>query len=210
MINLNVPYLRDTEIALVADGIRSKNNITSIPVNIEGLIENKFQADIVPVPDMRKNLDFEGSSSQDLGTVYVDEFVYKQRPYRYRFTIAHELGHIVLHPDYFGKLKFTSIVEWTKVVNEIDQRDYSKMEYQAYAFAGQILVPTEFLRPEFSKQLYLYKSQIKEAQEKGFRRDDYVDTVLDEIAYSLSPRFEVSTDVLSRRMRSESLEQEIL
>ena len=84
------------------------------------------------------------------------------------------------------------------------------MEYQAYAFAGQILVPIEFLRIEFKTQLSLLNGQLEEARRQGLERDDYVHTVLDEIAYSLSPRFEVSSNVLSRRIKFESFEQEIL
>jgi len=210
MINLNVPYLDDTVIASNADRIRNDNNVTSIPVNIEGLIENTFQADIVPVPNMQKDLDLEGSSSADLTVIYVDESVYKQRYYRYRFTLAHELGHIVLHPDYFGKFKFSSIIEWIKVVNEINPHDYSRMECQANIFAGQILVPAKLLRIEFETQLSLVGNQIKEAQRQGLKRENYVHAVLDEIAYSLSPRFEVSGEVLSIRIKNESLEQEIL
>ncbi len=209
MINLNIPYLRNAEIAFEADKVRNVNNFTSIPVNIEGLIENSFQVDIVPIPDMQRNLDLEGASSPDLTTIYVDDFVYKRNLFRYRFTIAHELGHMVLHPEYFVKLEFSSIVEWTKVINEINPDDYARMEYQAYAFAGQLLVPTRFLRTEFESELDLCGSQIEMAKKSGFGRDQYMNSVLDAIAFKLSPKFEVSTDVLSRRIKAEPLEQEI-
>jgi len=83
------------------------------------------------------------------------------------------------------------------------------MEYQAYTFAGQILVPPEFLRVEFNEQLRLREPQIEQARSNGLSRDDYVPTVLNGIAYGLSPRFEVSTEVLSKRIKFECLEQEI-
>jgi len=37
----------------------------------------------------------EGFISGDLNVIYVDELIYDQRPARYRFTLAHEIGHDV-------------------------------------------------------------------------------------------------------------------
>ena len=95
------------------------------------------------------------------------------------------------------------------MVDQLYPADHSKMEYQAYTFAGQILVPPEFLRVEFNEQLRLREPQIEQARSNGLSRDDYVPTVLNGIAYGLSPRFEVSTEVLSKRIKFECLEQEI-
>jgi hypothetical protein len=95
------------------------------------------------------------------------------------------------------------------VVEEINSWDRDKMEYQANMFAGFVLVPTEFLITEFKKQLHLYESQIDQAQSNGYSRDDYVPIILDGIADGLSPEFEVSTGVLSRKIKFLSLEKEI-
>lgn len=209
MINLNVSYLSDAYIASVACSFLKENDLASIPVNIEHVIESNCRMDIVPLPGLQRVFDIEGLSTPDFSTIYVDQFVYEQRYYRYRFTLAHELGHKVLHQKYLSKLKFSSIAEWKNTLDQINPSDHSKMEYQGYAFAGLVLVPLEFLRTEFKEQLRLLKPQIEQAQSNGLSRDDYVRTVLDEIAYGLSPRFEVSTDVLSRRIEFESLEQSI-
>lgn len=209
MINLNVPYLSDAYIASVACSFLKKNDLASIPINIEYIIEFKHGMDIVPLPGLQSWFDIEGFSTSDFSTIYTDQFVYEQRPYRYRYTLAHELGHKVLHQEYLSKLKFSSISEWVNVVDQLDPADHSKMEYQAYTFAGLVLVPPELLRAEFTNQLSLHAHQITQARSKGINRDDYVDTVVSEIAYGLSPTFEVSTGVLSRRIKFESLDQEI-
>ena len=83
------------------------------------------------------------------------------------------------------------------------------MEYQAYTFAGMVLVPAQFLRTTFNEQLRLYESQIEQAKSNGLSRGDYVHTVLDKMVYDLSPKFEVSMNVLFRRIEFESLEKEI-
>ena len=91
----------------------------------------------------------------------------------------------------------------------MDESDRSKMEYQAYMFAGMILVPKEILRVEFNKQLCLFESQLEQARSNGIGRDAYVHTLLDAIAHVLSRKFEVSTDVLGRRIEFERLQEDI-
>lgn len=207
MINLNVPFLSDAYIASVADSFLKQNHLISIPINIEYIIESNYRMDIVPIPSLKTAFDIEGCSAFDFTAIYVDQYVYEQRYNRYRFTLAHELAHKIMHHEYYNKLKFSSISDWASLVEQIDENDRSKMEYQAYMFAGLVLVPPEFLRIEFDKQLRLFESQIEQARSNGLSRDDYVPTVLDGIAYGLSPRFKVSTGVLSRRIKNESLEQ---
>jgi len=43
----------------------------------------------------------EGFISGDLNVIYVDELIYDQRPARYRFTLAHEIGHDVFPINQF-------------------------------------------------------------------------------------------------------------
>ena len=209
MINLNVPYLNNAYIVSVADSFLKQNQLVSIPVNIEYVIESNYRMDIVPLPNLKMAFDIDGFSTSDFNAIYVDQFVYEQRYHRFRFTLAHELGHKVLHQEYLSKLKFSSIAEWKNVVNQLNPSDHSKMEYQAYMFAGMVLVPAKLLRVEFKEQLRLLETQIEQASSNGLSRDDYVPTVLNEIAYGLSSRFEVSIEVLSRRIEFECLEQEI-
>jgi Zn-dependent peptidase ImmA (M78 family) len=91
----------------------------------------------------------------------------------------------------------------------MDESDRSKMEYQAYMFAGMILVPKEILRAEFNKQLTLIQSHIEQAQSNGISREDYLPVMTDAIANVLSPKFEVSRSVLIKRIQFERFDQEI-
>ena len=52
MIKLNVPYLKDSDIASVADSFLKQNHVISIPVNIEYVIESRYRMDIVPTPGL--------------------------------------------------------------------------------------------------------------------------------------------------------------
>jgi len=164
MINLNVPYLADAYIASAADSFLRQNGLTSIPVNIEHVIEFNYRMDIVPIPSLKTAFDIEGCSAFDFTAIYVDQYVYEQIYNRYRFTLAHELAHKIMHHEYYNKLKFSSVSEWANVVDQLDPLDHSKMEYQANMFAGLVLVPPEFLRVEFKKQSCLFEPQIEQTR----------------------------------------------
>ena len=58
---------------------------------------------------------------------------------RLRFTLAHELGHLLLHANYYSFDDDISL----KVINE-------KLEYEADYFAACFLLPAE----TFSKDIY--------------------------------------------------------
>jgi len=62
--------------------------------------------DIVPMPGLHALIETDGFITSDLREIFVDEFVYQSRLGRYRFTLAHELGHSVLHRDVFRKEAF--------------------------------------------------------------------------------------------------------
>ncbi|MBS3918141.1 MAG: hypothetical protein KG012_04570 [Deltaproteobacteria bacterium] len=65
------------------------------PVDIEAIAEFDLGLNIFPFPNLQVIFDIEGFISGDLNVIYVDEFIYYQRPARYRFTLAHEIGHYV-------------------------------------------------------------------------------------------------------------------
>lgn len=209
MINLNVKYLSNAYISSVADSFLDQNSITSIPVNIERLIEFNYRMDIIPIPSLQTAYDIEGCSAYDFTKIYVDQYVYERVYNRYRFTLAHELGHKILHQEYYNKLNFSRISDWANIVEQMDESDRSKMEYQAYMFAGMILVPKKILRVEFNKQLPLIQSHIEQAQSNGISREDYIPVMTDAIANKLSPKFDVSRSVLTKRIEFERFDQEI-
>jgi len=207
MIRLNVPYLPDSQIAAKADSLLTKAGLDSLPVEIEFLIESHYGIHIVPSDELLRFFGIDGYSTSDFSAIYVDGFVYRQRPYRYRFTIAHELGHRVLHEQYIRRVTFSSPDEWVNVECELDKADYARMEYQANVFAGRILVPQSHLEVEFRRELSAIRPQIKQALDGGLRRADYVQYALSTIADELSSRFEVSAEALRIRMESDSLDE---
>ncbi|MBM4140514.1 MAG: ImmA/IrrE family metallo-endopeptidase [Nitrospira sp.] len=117
----------------------------NIPVPIEEIVEFDFGINIVPVLGLQREFEVEGFISGDLKSIYVDEYIYTDRITRYRFTLAHEIGHVVLHRHLYASHKFKSIPRWKEFINSLTEEEHSWLEYQGYAFAGLVLVPKQHL-----------------------------------------------------------------
>jgi len=122
------------------------------PVPIEQIVEFQFEIDIVPEPGLHQHFDIDSYITADLQEIRTDEFVYQSRPGRYRFSLAHELGHRVLHQYVFSALTFNRIADWKQVIaNAFTEKEYGYLEWQASSFAGLILVPVAALATRYDE-----------------------------------------------------------
>ncbi len=132
-----IERLSKDDIRTKADEFNSKYNPEKdIPVPVELIVEAKLNIDIVPISNLRLDLDNDGFISGDFSTIYIDQDVYLNIETRYRFSIAHEIGHFWLHENIYKELEFSNIDEWQEIYYKIDDADYSWLEKQANNFAG--------------------------------------------------------------------------
>jgi Zn-dependent peptidase ImmA (M78 family) len=125
-----------------------------IPVPIELLVE-KAGLGITPIPGIKQSYSIEGSLSYEQREIIVDRGVMDHYANRYRFTLAHELGHYILHGDYIRGLVIDTSEMWRDVVQNLSKLDYAMMEKQAHSFAGQILVPGDELEAAWQHAVQL-------------------------------------------------------
>ena len=92
-----------------ADFLRTCHPAGTIPVPIEELVEFRYRIDIIPIPGLQGVFEVDRFISSDLKAITVDAFVYEHRPGRYRFTLAHELAHWVLHRRIFQAHRFRRV-----------------------------------------------------------------------------------------------------
>jgi hypothetical protein len=138
--------------------------------------------------------------------VSIDEWVYTNRRTRARFSLAHELGHVVLHKRIFERFTFDSIAEWQAFHLAVDPEDYGWLEWQAYNFGGLLLVPRRHLEREFREALAKVGPRIQEAKASGLNRDDYLEYALAAVSERLSPVFDVSDQALQKRIHKDGLD----
>lgn len=191
---MDVPFISYDQLKAEAANVLSQSSYAKrFPVAIELIVERDFKMDIVPMRGLQAAFNIDAFISRDMRTISVDEFVLENRLNRYRFSLAHELGHRVLHREILGAMEFRRIEEWKLQISQFPEREYGFLEYQANTFANCLLVPTESLDLRFDAAI----QQIKAA---GLNPADYPDECLDSIATGLGKQFEVSRDVVLNRL----------
>jgi Zn-dependent peptidase ImmA (M78 family) len=139
-----------------------------LPVPIEEIVEFDLGLDIVPFPGLQRDFDIDGFISGDLTCIYVDDFIFLNRPTRYRFTLAHEIGHFVLHKDLIENIHPKSVADWKDFILQVNEEEYDWLEWQAYTFAGLVLVPRKSLFEHFSHQIKALEDKIEFVKSKNF------------------------------------------
>jgi len=194
----NVPHLSYDQLRRNAEAFLARHHASKrIPIPIERIVEFDLNLDIVPVPGLEKAFEIVGFTSSDLSEITVDEHVYESQANRYRFTLAHEAGHVVLHADLFKQQRFRRVDDWKDFVRTFPELDLSRLEWQAHSFAGLVLVPGDALERVVRDVI----RQVK-AQGVNHERDFANDLVVDVAA----TRFEVSTEVIQRRLGYDRLD----
>jgi len=195
------PYLPYAHIRIIAEEFITKYHPEkTIPIPIEEIVEFGLDIDIIPLEDLQEKIEVDGFISNDLKEIFIDKWVYENRENRARFTIAHEVGHTILHKALYKSIEFNSPEEWKKFVNSIPSREYGFLELHANNFAGLVLVPSESLRERFEEAVKIYESE-------GFdpRSLSSSDIAVEYISNWLARRFKVSAQVIQRRIDKEGL-----
>jgi hypothetical protein len=108
-----IPYYSQADLKRAAGLFLERHHAScAIPVPIEEIVDNGFRIDVVPCPGLQATYDAVGFTTGDLSAIYVDDFVYENRPTRYRFTLAHEIGHVFLHADFYRAHQWKDLKEW--------------------------------------------------------------------------------------------------
>ncbi|WP_157669316.1 ImmA/IrrE family metallo-endopeptidase [Chitinibacter sp. GC72] len=135
---IKVPAQSCDSIASIVEALRTGckvNGVIKFPIveALELLVAEGFQ--VLPIDEMGEN---EGLTYPDSGVVCIREDVYEKAvdgDPRARFTLAHELGHLVLHKN-IGLARSNS---------NLVMKIYENSEWQADEFAGQLLAPDHII-----------------------------------------------------------------
>lgn len=208
MSEIPVPYLPYDKLRQLAKQFLNAHHPSGgIPIPVEEIVEFKLGLDIVPAPGLQETLEDDeamGFTSSDLKEIWVDEWIWRNRPARYRFTLAHEVGHVVLHSALYRRAAFRSIDEWKRFVRMMPDRDHRLYEWQAYSFAGLILVPDEALRERVD---FHFRAISKVMMKRSISFEDRREFVWDLIYERAAKDFEVSKDVVLRRVDYDRLKE---
>jgi len=132
-----------------------QKDLAKVPVDVLTAIEVRLRLDVVPFPDLLWKYSVDAAVIPDFSGIYVDKQSYnflEGRPVwefnRLRFSMAHELGHIVLHRKLVGELKFGTVDDFWSWMRKYDENK-GTLEWEANEFAERLLVPIERLKADF-------------------------------------------------------------
>lgn len=192
-MSLQIQRLSYQRIGQIADKFLSKYHPKlSLPIPIEEIAEQKLNLKIVQEMNLKKDYDVDGFLTSDLTIIFIDFDLYLNFENRTRFTIAHEIGHFILHGELFKKLNINSVDQLNELAVKITDEEYRWLEYQAYSFASHTLVPKQLLLNEIKKRIG--KIPRLESPE-----------ILAPIAQDLLNVFQVSGEVMLRRFEKEEI-----
>ena len=186
--DIKIPFVDKEKIKRKADLFREKFWDNSIPVDIEKIIDLKLEIDIIPLPDLG-----DAFISSDWKSIYVDRNKYLNGiQNRLRFSLAHEIGHFILHKEIYSSFKINSFEDFYCFVDEIPNNQYHYLEIQANKFAGLLLVPRDKLMIEKKKELNNFEAA------SGVSIDSIKDQSLlySYLAEPISKTFGVSSEVI--------------
>ena len=116
----------------------------TIPVDIEEIVE-ALGLEIVPEPGLKSDHGIDAGVTSDFDAILVDAQSYNSEDYlnRVRFSLAHELGHFVLHKDFYQKNTRRTKDSFKDFLFSLSDYQYRIIEHQANVFAGRLLVPED-------------------------------------------------------------------
>jgi len=164
--------------------------------NIELIVERDLKLIVIPIPNLRYQAHTEAYLSGDLGEINYDPAA---PDVRIRFSIAHEVGHFVLHSFVISKLRSSSFEEWIEMQRTLPDVFWGRAEYQAREFAGRLLVPPQ----QLIEELRTIRPLIDKA--KKIAPDLELPVIKELVSPKLAKRFAVSDDVIVRRMDAEQI-----
>lgn len=187
---ISVPYLGNQDIGERVERFRENFWDNKIPVDIEYIIEIKLKISIAPIPNFLKIVGTDALITSNWQTLYVDndEYMDERRHNRLRFSLAHEIGHFVLHREIYNSFNVKKFYDYYKLNKDIPYEQYGYLETQANKFASYLLVPRKILKIEREKVLEKIKEDYKKIN---------VEMLNSYLAIPLSGVFKVSEDVVA-------------
>jgi len=124
----------------------------SIPIDIELIAERDCGIEIIPVDFLKHDHNVDSWITRDLSIIYIEATFCDPRNKRYRFLIAHEIGHRQMHWDFLREINYRSVTELKEILEGIQKIDW--YEHHADQFAANILIPPDQTFPDHVSEIY--------------------------------------------------------
>jgi hypothetical protein len=194
--SLRIPDRSYEELGLIAEQFLAEHHPGgTIPIPIDEIIEFLLGLNIIPVPGLRRHFDIDGYVSKSLLDISVDQYIQESRSDHYRYVLAHELSHFLIHGQIVAQFDFDTIEAWKAAILGIAKEEKAVYDGQAHELGTLILVPTDRLVTEFELDR-------KRFEQRGLTLGQVAATERGRIIVedNLARRFDVPRFVITDRM----------
>ncbi|MBI5078426.1 ImmA/IrrE family metallo-endopeptidase [Candidatus Saganbacteria bacterium] len=166
-----------------------------IPVPIENIVTT-LGFDVIPIIRLGKKLGVEGFLLSSRKELYIDKDIHDHpSPFRYNSTLAHEMGHFVLHQDHLGA--FASENDYETFLTSFDEHWLELLEWQAWDFARLLLIPSR----AFPQVYNSIKSNYPDSEFSKLEKE-YPEFLAQKFSVELAKHFCVSEYIAKLRIRN--------
>lgn len=188
-MNPNVPYLHEADIErqaseLIQEYLRDTGHtLDGVYTPVEEILETYLglSLDFDNLAERLQIPDVLGATWVETGKIFIDQSLdpdeNPKNEGRYHFTLAHEVGHWILHQPLLTKFSgqvslFGPKLEPTIVCRTSQKKD--PMEWQADTFASYLLMPKEFVLKAWVEQFGSSKPQVISIVDEFTQREHHV------------------------------------
>lgn len=172
----------------------------SIPIPIEIIAERELGIDIVPCPGLQDLRGIDAFMTRDGTEIRIDAQVYLGGHHRHRFSIAEELGHLLMHFEQVPE--FESFEDWLRFRESLTLQAVNRVECQAKDFAGLVLVPPGQLK---AHTLVSYRQLADQWGAEFTARVATSEEFWNAVMYEVCEPFEVSPKTAQIRLSKDGL-----
>ena len=124
-----------------------------LEVDVEYILEGKLGYTVLHFSSLTEFHGIEAALLSKRKVIYVDQYLMDYKERKYRFTLAEEIAHIILHKDLYADCN--DIDDMYTVYEKISAEDYHRMDRNAKYLAGAILFPAESFK---NRAIEIYES----------------------------------------------------
>src|SRR3989338_2855855 len=104
--------------------LQKYNPSGSLPIPIEEIVELQMQIALVVVPGIKELLGIDAFISSDFSQITIDEYAYEHYTERTKFSIAHEIGHSIMHAEWYKNHGPKNLDDYLTFHERINQESY--------------------------------------------------------------------------------------
>jgi Zn-dependent peptidase ImmA (M78 family) len=170
------------------------------PIDIDLVAEKQSLIDCVGfIPSINSKFDVDAVLLSKLNgkfDILIDTYICRVRA---NFSVAHEIGHVVLHPKLYSGC---STIDDSIALSKRIKKSYKKIEREANYFAGAILIPRQTIFDDTQK---IYKGILG-----GYAGDLEWENIIPMLCAALANRYQVSVKTMQIRLNQLRIDSRLL